>query len=127
GDRNVERQMMSSELQNPRGLFRRGSEDGNVIEIFTEHQAAARSATPARRGTAAATALWAIRSIGLESFVAIHDYLNLLEAAFAERGGHQRHGCGTLGGRHFFHAEAIAGDDRNGQIRPALTLLFVIE
>src|SRR5579871_63559 len=101
-DRDIEGEMVPSELQQPGTLFGGRSENGEVIEIFTEHQAASAwpavsaPATPAtrrrpvgtfarRRTTAPSTVLRPVPRVALEHFVAIHNLLDLLETSWAER------------------------------------------
>ena len=59
GDRNVQRQMMTSELQHPRVFFRRLAENRDVVEVLSKHRTAVAakrwpaSSGPRRRSTCA--------------------------------------------------------------------------
>jgi hypothetical protein len=64
---------------------------------------------------------------GFVDLIALHNLLNLLKTARAERRRHQRHRSGTLSRSHVFQTDSGSGDGAGGKIRPAFALLFVIE
>jgi hypothetical protein len=53
--------------------------------------------------------------------------LHLFETARAEGGGDESHGRGALSGGHILQADAAAGDESSGEIRPSFALLLVVE
>src|ERR1700722_19681420 len=109
--------LYTSKLQHPGILFGRGAEDGDVVEILAEHLTA----------TAAAIEWRTITLAALVDFIALHDLLNLLKAAWAERRRHQRHRGGTLSRHHIFQADSGPGNRSCWEIRPAFALLIVVK
>ena len=132
GDGDVEREMMTSELQHPGSLFRGRSEDRNVVEIFAEHRAAAHG-----RAVAAGPGWWTIAAgrwtissvcsgrarrtagtgVGLpEDLIAFHDLLDFFKTLRAQRGRYKGHRCGTLSGIHFLEADPPRGTKPVGKL-----------
>ena len=69
---------------------------------------------------------WCSENGKVEKVIAVHDFLNFLEASAAERGGKQSERGGPLWGTHFSEVHARAADHSNREIRPTRPLLLII-
>jgi len=82
---------------------------------------------PSSTRSAATTARSAAGIAALEDFVAVHDLLDFLVSATAERGRQECQGGGPLRGVHILEADAAATDESGGKVGPASPLPLVVE
>src|SRR4051794_21814879 len=86
-----------------------------------------------RPGDPVAAPLWwtstatAVGAGGLENLIGLHNLRYFSSPALAERGRKQARRCRMLRGSHVLERETRARNDCNREIRPAYTLLFVVE
>ena len=103
--RQIDRQVVSAELEHPRRCHRRRPDECEVVLVLAERRAAARP-TPA--AAAAASARVSRRLASPQHFVTAHDVDDLSITIAAQRGGQQRHDSSALGRREISHPDAGA-------------------